>query len=652
MAIVKMDKFNLLSFEENRESLLRKLQEFNYVHFKDLKVDEDENYITEVKESKNLAKIEKELSKCEFAIDLLERYEDDKSSIESMKEEIKCYLLNELNQKALNFKFDQTFRELKDLDDYRNVDVQKLQKNQNIIDELEPWKDLSVDVDDIYKLKTVFVETGSIANRYFDDLMKAFDKRSFKHSLIEKVSTKGDTTYMIALSDESESEEFSNFLRENGFSKVKIRADKNVSNRLNELQKDKSKIEEEIKGIDKKLKNAVKYLQDFRVYEAYLKNLKRKEKSSENFLKTSSVDYIEGYIPSDMKSEFRKDLDEVLGSDYVLDLKEADRDDPDVPIKLKNGRFTTPFETVTEMYSLPRYNEIDPTPLFAPFYALFTGFMVGDIGYGLVLVIAILIGLKKFNLDKGMQKSMRMFLRVGISATIWGIIFGSFFGGVIELPSLVNPQEDYMQLIVISLVIGVFAMFFALGIKGYMHIRDGHVKDAIFDVVFWYLAVGGAIAALLAKMEIIPNSLMKIMLILMAIGMVGIVATGGRAEKSVGGKIGWGVYELYGITSWVGELVSFLRLMALVLSSGFVAYAINMICQMLVQGGPIGIVFSIIVFLLFQGFNMFLAYLSAYVHSARLIFVEMFNKFYEGGGFAFKEMTEDTKFINITRGGK
>ncbi len=652
MAIVKMEKFNLLSFKEDRDVLLKKLQEFDYVHFNDLKVDEDEDYIEEVLNSKSILDVDNRISKTNFAIGLLDEYTEKKSSIDQLKEEIKKYSLKEINEKANNFRFDQVYDELKELYDLHNEKENELSKNKSMIDELSPWKDITIDIDELYNLKRVFVETGTIADRYYDDLMINFEKSSLKESYILKISEPGDTTYMVAISTLDQKDEFVEFLRENGFVTVKIRASHSVSDKLNELNEDGKKIKNEISSIEDNIKGYTKYILDFRVQEAYLKNLKIKESSVENFLKTKNIDYIEGYVPSDMASTFRSELREVLGNDYVLDMKQADKDDPNVPIILKNNRFTTPFETVTSMYSLPRYNEIDPTPLFAPFYAIFTGFMVGDLGYGLILTIAILIALNKFNLPKATEKTVRMFLRVGISASIWGLIFGSFFGGVIELPSLIDPQKDYMALIILSLVLGVIAMFYALGIKGYMDIRDGHVLSAVFDVLFWYMAVAGAILALLSNMGVISKDLNKLMLIIMIIGMVGIVLTGGRDEKSVGGKIGWGIYSLYGITSWVGEFVSFLRLMALVLSGGFVAYAVNMICQMLVGGGVIGIIFSVVVFLVFQGFNMFLSYLSSYVHAARLIFVEMFNKFYEGGGKAFNKMIEDTKFIQVIKGGK
>ncbi len=202
-------------------------------------------------------------------------------------------------------------------------------------------------------------------------------------------------------------------------------------------------------------------------------------------------------------------------------------------------------------------------------------------------------------------------------------------------------------MVILSVILGGIHIFFGLGIKAYMNIRDGKPKDALYDVGFWYMAVLGAIGFILGKFlpQFAPYS--KLLMIIMIVGMVGIVATGGRDEKSTGAKIGWGVYSLYGITSYLGDFVSYLRLMALVLSGSFLGLAINMIAGMLFESNIIGKLFAIVIFVAFQLFNAFLSYLSAYVHTARLTYVEMFNKFYEGGGIPFKKMIENSDYFNI-----
>ena len=198
------------------------------------------------------------------------------------------------------------------------------------------------------------------------------------------------------------------------------------------------------------------------------------------------------------------------------------------------------------------------------------------------------------------------------------------------------------------MILGGIHIFFALGIQAYMDIRDKKPLDALYDVGSWYMIITGAVIAIIAaSVGTIPKIVSNGAKILMLLGMIIVLFTGGRGEKSIGGKIGWGVYSLYGITSYFGDFVSYIRLMALALSSAFIAIAVNIIVRMLVGNGFLATVLGIIIFLAFQIFNIFLSFLSAYVHSARLTYVEMFNKFYEGGGIPFKEMVSKSNYFNI-----
>lgn len=296
---------------------------------------------------------------------------------------------------------------------------------------------------------------------------------------------------------------------------------------------------------------------------------------------------------------------------------------------------------------MPQYGEIDPTPLFAPFYFIFSGIMIGDAGYGLLVFIMTRLALKFLKLNEATKRMVSFISYISVSTMIWGLIFGSFFGDAVKLPALINPSEDYYLMIGMSLLLGGIHLFFALGIKAYMNIRDKKFLDAIYDVGFWYMAVIGAIVFIIAMALKLSPTVTNIGKWSLILGLIGIVLTGGRTEDSVGAKLGWGLYSAYGITSYIGDFVSYLRLMALALAGAFIAIAVNMIVRMLFSGGIIGIIAGSIIFVIFQLFNAFLSYLSAYVHTARLTYVEMFNKFYEGGGRPFKEMIAKSEYFNI-----
>lgn len=641
MAIVKMNKFNLLSFDSDRENLLNTLQDFNYVHFNDLVLDDNRDYLTEVRETSKLAEIDESLNKVNYAIDIIENYTKDLS--EDSYRKISDLTLDEVNKRGSNFGFDLIYEKLTKL----ITKHEKLVSNKDNLDskhsDLLPWKDIDIDINSLYNSNRFFFETGTISSKFYDELQKALIEEDLDGSLVYKISENEGNFYVVAVSSLEIKEEFSEILREYGFTRVKISAEDNVSTYITSLSTEKEKVNTQIEEVEKEIRTFSKYLQDLYIYQSYIKNCRRKEASSENFLKTKQMNIIEGYIPSEKSDEFKKDLDKILGDKYILDEIEADKKDPNVPIILDNNQLVKPYEEIVETYSLPKYSELDPTALIAPFYTIFTGFMIGDLGYGLLGVIAILFALKR-NLLPGKERTLKLFLRISISACVFGILFGSVFGGIIDVPfGLIDITKDINELIVMSMVIGGVSLFYSLGIKGCMAVRDGHFDVLIFDTLSWYMAVGGAIALGLTKSPIAKW--------IMIAGMALIVLFGGRKAKNWGVRIASGTYELYGITSWIGDFVSFLRLMALVLSGGFVAYSVNLIVEMMAGDGIGGLIGGIIVFIVFQLFNMFLSYLSAYVHSLRLIYVEMFNKFYEGGGIKFREMVEDTDFINIIRKG-
>lgn len=643
MAIVKMDKFNLFSFENDRASLLDILQKFNYVHFNDLEVDDKEDYVKKVKNQEKLARIDEERSKLEYAINSIEKFleEDELNSIEK-----KDMSLDLLYKEGENFRFDEIYPQLKKQIDLREKSQEKIKNLKASNDELEVFKGLDLDIESIENSHRFFVEVGSIADQFYKDFDTDFVKKDFKTAMLIDLNKKDSLNYVIAISSLDEKDEFREFLRDHGFSKANIKTKKKVSEKIALNLEEIEKYEKNLEESEEKIKENKKFLKDFYLYQAYLENLRRKEASSEYFLKTKRLDFIEGYIPHNLKDKFNSDLKEVLGEEFVLDVDEADKDDPNVPIILDNNKLIEPYESVVETYSLPKYNEIDPTLLVSIFYTIFTGFMLGDLGYGLILFIGTIL-LRKFkDLPESTDKMARLFTRVGLSGCVFGLIFGSFFGGIIPLPGLIDTQKDFNTLMVISLIIGGISLFTALGVKAYMLIRDGDPIGAIFDVLFWYMAVGGAIALIL-----LDEPQKNIAKIIMIVAMVGIVLTGGRENKSIGGKAAGGLYSLYGMSSWIGDFVSFLRLMALVLSGGFVAYSVNLIVGMLWPAGILGKIGAIIVFVIFQLFNLFLSTLSAYVHSLRLVYVEMFNKFYEGGGKKFRQMIENSKFINIITGG-
>ena len=648
MAIVKMKKFKLFIFDENRENLINKFQKFNYVHIDESDFDEDdfsEDDFTRPKSSEDLIEIDDKIKRSKEDIDLLLKFKDKENPIKAMKDGVSNITLEELTARAMTFPFEKIDGEIKSLVDRKEKNKSKIQNIDSKIAELKPWQHLSSSLKGVNRMDSVNIYTGTVSSNHAEDFEGEFIKNDLAY--LERVSKDKNFNYYLIIVEKSIDDEIKGLMTSYGFTPINIKADGKVRDKISSYEKDKDLLFEKNKEIEEELKTYLKYLEDFKYSYEHYRNEKVKIMSERKFLKTTELNLIEGYVPEDKLEDLENEIQKVCKDNYYLRAHDANKDSQEVPILLKNNSFVSPFEIMTEMYSMPRYNEIDPTPFFAPFYFIFAGIMVGDFGYGLLVFLGTLFALKKFKLTDKKRRFIKFFNYLSISTIIFGLIFGSFFGGIIELPSLIDPAEDSTLLVIISLILGGIHIFFALGIKAYMNIRDGKPKDALYDVGFWYMAVLGAIGFILSKFLEPVQAFGKVFLVVMLLGMVGIVATGGREEKSTGAKIGWGVYSLYGITSYLGDFVSYLRLMALVLSGSFLGLAINMIAGMLFESNILGKLFAIVIFVVFQLFNAFLSYLSAYVHTARLTYVEMFNKFYEGGGIPFKKMIENSDYFNI-----
>ena len=172
---------------------------------------------------------------------------------------------------------------------------------------------------------------------------------------------------------------------------------------------------------------------------------------------------------------------EVLDDDYYLKFEDVKEDEIDeVPIKLKNNDLNASFEAVTEMYSLPKYNELDPTPLLVPFYLIFFGMMVADVGYGLLMLIGTFLALKFLHFDKKNEENVKIFHVFKFSNNLFGLMYGSLFGDIIKFKGLLIPTKDVMTILVCSVVFGVIQIFFGLRNKGiYVLIKAGKTNRCI-----------------------------------------------------------------------------------------------------------------------------------------------------------------------------
>lgn len=647
MAIVKMSKFNLLVFNSERKNLLHKLQKFDEVHFMDLKEDEElgEYDLDNVEEPESIVAINEEISRINYVIESLSKYQKKESALKVLKEGRTTFEFSEIEEKANKTDYKSICKQVIEI----NSDIDQLSQdiaNTNIkIKELTPWIKLDVSIEELMSLKHVKLTLGKFPARFKQKV--ADDLVSTEYSYYEVLNESEGNLYVLIITNEEEENLVNEILRNNNFSDVKIELEGKVEEEVVKLKEEVSAKQNQISSNEANLRKLSEDVLDLQIVYEYLMNVKLRITESENFLTTDNVNVIEGYVPTSKSEAFTEVVNNALSNNiYYFKLEEADKDDPDAPILLDNSKYTRSFESLTTMYAYPKYNEIDPTKIMAPLYSFFFGMMVADAGYGLLLLLGTVTLLKVFNLTDEQKNTMRFFYCQSFFIILWGLIYGSFFS--FSIPTgILDPGTQYMEILIVSIAFGIVHIYVGLGVSAYVNIRDGRPLDALFDTGFWYMTLTGAILLIVGTQVAIPNIASKISLYLMIFGMVGIVLTGGRESPSIGGKLGGGFYSLYGISSYVGDFISYSRLMALGLSGGYLASAINDMVFMLFDINIIGVLFGIIVFVVGHLFNLFLSALSAYVHDIRLTYVEFFGKFYDGGGKAFKTLRNKSKYINI-----
>lgn len=650
MAIVKMNKFTLLSFESKKEELLERLQGFSSAEFINL---QDENLLeenellsdlTKDEVDSDIAKWEEELSKAKFAIQFLQNYVPKQSMFQTLRSEKLSLSLSELEKKVKSSGWEAIYDKVKSKDEeLTKLDNEKT-KLQGIVQSLQPYENFDAPLGSLKDIEETVYFLGSISNQYEEAL-----NSHLSDCYLEKLSNNNQDTYFFVLCNKDNSENAAEILRGFGFTPLKIEEEDtplkkihDSNERVSLIESDKFIIKEELAGYDDELK-------DLHLAYDYYNNLVKRKYVTNKFLKTDSVSLIQGWVPVKYNEKLTEIVKEVLEADYYLNFEDVREEEIDnVPIALENNDLNAAFEDVTAMYALPKYNEVDPTPVVTPFYLIFFGMMVADMGYGCLMLIGTILALKFLNFDDGMKKMIKFFHYLSYPTIAFGAIYGSFFGDLLpNLPRLLNTSTDVMSILALSVVFGVIQIFFGLAMKVYVLCKLGRPLDALMDAGSWALTLVSL--GLMAGGMFLGIPVLKTVGISGSIiGALSIVLTQGRMMKSVGGKIGQGLYELYNITGYVGDLVSYTRLMAIGLSGGSIAGAVNMIMSMV--PGPIGaFLVGPLIFIIFQTVNLLLSLLSGYVHTLRLTYVEYFGKFYDGGGKAFKPFETQNEYINLTR---
>lgn len=645
--ILKMQKLTLIGFLADKESLLRDMMKKKCVQIEGPENIRDYESISEMTVAgvSQTYELEQDLAKFTSAIRAVSPYEE-KGGLFAKKEQadFSVMLDQKLYETAVLLR-DEINGIVKQIAEQKNASS----RAQLQITALEPWKDLDLDLSVTQTRSTALMYLTAAADVNLEELEKDLLEAS-PLCYIHKVSSSSEMSCLLVLYHKDAQDAVMEVIKgfntnRPDFASCKGTAAENISLLKNQIETST----QEIERLTEQLKAAAESAQLLKTGSDMISVQIDDQKIRENIFQTQSVFALTGWIAEEDADKVKKLLDR-YSCYYTLE-QPAEGDDP--PVKLKNNKFVQPYELITEMYSLPTPDGIDPTPMLTPFFILFFGMMLADAGYGLLIFLLCFIGLKKFKPDEGFLKSaMQIGTSCGLSTMFWGVMYGGYFGNLIPqvaeswfgktitIPAVFDMLNDPMSIMILSFLLGAVHLFTGMGIKIYMLAKRGHLMDGLMDVGLWYLILVGL------PMMVLP-AVANVGKILAIVGAVGLILTQGRHEKNILMKPIKGVMSLYDITGYLSDVLSYSRVLALGLAGGIIANVFNLLGTM--PGfNLIGVIAFLLIFVIGHVFNLAISGLGAYVHTSRLQYVEFFGKFYEAGGKPFRPFQANTKYTLIS----
>ncbi len=572
-------------------------------------------------------------------IDVLEKYRGKKSFFEYNSFNVSEF--EKSNEDLINtlIKIENVYSDL-------NNNIIKNKDNVSLMKKIVPFTDLVIPTSEFDKTAYVDIKIGYVSKlvENFKTIISANEHMEYQ---ILSITPYGQAVALVY--EKTYKNEALNILNEYGFKEEELPIDDKLMNDyLNDLEINIEEIAGRILALEAKMNEFCTELPNLRLLGDKLLN--QKLQKSINYETTETSIYIEGWIKEKDKTIFEETIKNSTDI-YTLELNEPKEDDL-VPTVTNNNKIVKNFESITNMYSVPSYNEIDPNPTMAFWYWLIFGIMMGDVGYGLIMLVACGLFLKLKKPRGGTKQLLSIFFYCGIPTIISGMIFGSFFGFSVDFLNFIgnifgqtwnsfDPVSNPLPLLIFGVGLGAVHMVCGLVIKTFQSIRMKSYLEIIAPISWIFV---------LCSIPVIVLN-MTIGLIFFGIAMFGVMIGSAIIKKGVLGKLSGGFGGLYGITGYLSDLLSYARIAALSLSSAVIGFAMNLLADMVRIDGNwilyiIGLFLGALVFLVGHVFNFVMGMLSAYVHDGRLQYIEFFGKFYEGGGYEFKPLKIEVNYLN------
>ena len=651
-----MKKLRLLAVRDQKEELLKELIRHGCVEFSEL---EGELQGTELegllhRENPDVAALRARHGTLNHAIELLNVYAPKKSKLLSAKPELEPQVL--LDDTGLTGAL-KTAEAIEGYDARIKRIAAEESRERSMIEALRPWQELDLSLD-FEGTERCSVLIGTVPARMelseINAALAAVDEESELFTVREEKKER----YVLLVCMKDKLSAMQDALRPFGFTPAAVAGMSGTAREclLNSEQK--------LKELAAEKENCIRYIVDDGVHRDELKlaadrvNVQIALAEAEDRLcGTDSVLVMEGWIPAEKEKELGEVFDRFGCAWETAD--PAEDEYPSVPVQLKNNKFTNALNMVTNMYSLPAYGSRDPNPLMAPFFIRFYGLMMADMGYGIIMIAAALVAMKKLRPRGGSLAFCQLLLYGGISTFVMGALTGGFFGNAPEviagmfgsswkgLPALFSPVRDSTTVLYGAMVLGVIHLNAGMVVSFLEKKKAGKLADGLFEEgPLWVILLGGILLGLDLLGVVKSSALHGAGIGILCVGAVLLLFGAGRHAKGFG-KVTAAFSIIYNtLTGWFGDILSYSRIMALMLAGGVVAQVFNTIAAMPSQNGVTvfsGIVF-LIIFLIGHALNFGLNLLGCFVHDLRLQCLEFFGKFYQDGGKPFDPLRIRSKY--------
>ena len=649
MAILKMKKLRLLAVRSGRDELLQELIRYGCVEFSELapeiQVSEIESLVR--RESSDIASLKSRHTSLTRAIELLDRYAPVKAKLLSARPELEDRVLLDDTGLSGALKIAESIESHDSRIKRISAEESRL---RSVIQSLDPWMELDMPLN-TEGTERCGVLIGTVPARIELSQVESALEQVDEESELFCVHEEKKEHYVVLVCMREKLPDMQECLRGFGFTASALGSMDGTAREC-AAQADTS-----LKELAAEKESCVEYIIGEAVHRDELKLAADRvsvrislAEAADKLYGTDSVVVMEGWFPEEREPEL-SEVFERFGCAWEA-LEPTEEEYPDVPVKLKNNKFTNALNMVTNMYSLPAYGSLDPNPLMAPFFILFYGLMMADMGYGLIMVIAAVVAMKRIRPRAGTLSFCQLLLYCGISTFVMGAVTGGFFGDALEkigaiigkpegwgaLPCLFSPLKDTMYVLVGAMGLGLVHLNTGMVINAVKKIRRGQVADAVWEEgSLWVMLVG----IILCVFKIGNVSGVPVVLV---IGIVMLFYGGSRGSKGILGKLGSIFGTFYNTaTGWFGDILSYSRIMALMLAGSVIATVFNTI-------GAIAnnLVFFFVIFIIGHSLNFALNLLGCYVHDLRLQCLEYFGKFYEDGGRPFNPLTVKTKYYDVS----